>query len=86
MKTLLFILSVGGLNENNHQDFTRSEKMFIRNVIKLAGNKPEEIYRLDNKKIQLNYPNQRITLGKDGFIHELAILDKGEWIDLGPEY
>jgi hypothetical protein len=86
MKTLLFILSVGGFNVDNLQDFTRSERAFIRNVIKIAGDKPEEIYRLENNKIRLNYPNQRITLGKDGFIHELAILDKGEWIDLGPEY
>jgi hypothetical protein len=86
MKTLLFILSVGGFNVNNLQDFTRSERMFIRNVIKITGDKPEEIYRLENNKIRLNYPDQRITLGQDGFIHELAILDKGEWIDLGPEY
>lgn len=86
MKTLLFILSVGGFNVDNHQNFTKSERAFIRNVIKLAGNKPEEIYRLDNNKIRLNYPDQRITLGQDGFIHELTILDKGEWIDLGPEY
>jgi hypothetical protein len=53
MKTLLFILSVGGFNIDNHQDFTRSERMFIRNVIKLAGDKPEEIYRLDNKQNQI---------------------------------
>lgn len=65
---------------------TRTERSFVKNVVKIYGEKPQEIYKLTNNKIQLNYSDQRITLGEDGFIHELAILHNNEWIDLGPEY
>jgi hypothetical protein len=34
----------------------------------------------------VNYPDQRLVLGQDGFIHDMEILEGGEWIDLGPEY
>lgn len=86
MKALLFVLSVCGINLQQPQHFTFSERVFIRNVIKIAGKKPDDIYRLENNKIRLNYPDQRITLGQDGFIHDLEVLDNGKWIDLGPEY
>ena len=88
MKTLFIILSAFGIdyNPNLTTNFTWSERRFINNVVKVQGEKPLEIYRLENNKIQLNYPNQRLTLGQDGFIHDLEILDNGKWIDMGPEY
>jgi len=69
--------------ENN---FTRSELRFIKNVVRLCGSEPASVYRLENGKIALNYADQRMTLGQDGFIHDFEIYEGGEWIDLGPEY
>jgi hypothetical protein len=88
MNTLFIILSVLGININipKKTNFTWNEKRFIKNVIKIQGQEPLEVYKLKNNKIQINYPNQRLTLGQDGFIHDLEILDNGKWVDLGPEY
>jgi hypothetical protein len=92
MKILLIILTGLGIQaagpgyvakDNN---FTRSEIRFIKNVIRVCGKEPAEVYRLENGKIAVNYADQRLTLGQDGFIHGLEIYEGGEWIDLGPEY
>lgn len=88
MKTLFIILSALGIDYNPQPTttFTWSERRFIKNVIKISGKEPLEVYKLTNDKIQINYSDQRLTLGQDGFIHDLEILDGDKWIDLGPEY
>jgi len=92
MKLLAILLAALGIElsppdyvtkENN---FTKSEKRFIRNVIRVCGKEPAQVYRLKNGKIAVNYADQRMVLGKDGFIHDLEIYEGGEWVDLGPEY
>jgi hypothetical protein len=92
MKLLAILLTAIGVEvtipkyltkENN---FSRSEIRFINNVLRINGKQQAEVFRLKNGKIAVNYPDQRIVLGKDGFIHDLEILEDGEWIDLGPEY
>ena len=92
MKIVAIILAAFGLNvagpgyvakDNN---FTRTELKFIKSVVRMCGDEPAEVYRLKNGKIAVNYANQRMTLGQDGFIHDLEIYEGGEWIDLGPEY
>ena len=92
MKILFIILAGFGIQTNGpgyvakENNFTRNEMRFIKNVVKLCGNEPASVYRLENGKIAVNYADQRMTLGKDGFIHDLEIYEGGEWIDLGPEY
>lgn len=90
MKTLIFIASLIGFGTPKQYTsvsiLTPQERRFVRNVIRTCGTEPAEVYRLPNGKIQVNYPDQRLTLGQDGFIHDYEILEKGEWIDLGPEY
>lgn len=88
MKTLLIILSALGINYNNpmKKEFTWSERRYIKNVMKISGKNPIEIYKLQNNKIQINYPDQRLTLGQDGYLHDLEVLHNGRWIDMGPEY
>jgi len=87
MKTLIMIFTILGLKSEiiDTSKLTKNELRFVKNVIKVQGT-PDEVYKLSNGKIQINYKTQRLTLGQDGYIHDLEILDDGEWIDLGPEY
>jgi hypothetical protein len=87
MKTLIMIFTILGLKSevSDPSKLTKNELRFVKNVIKVQGT-PEEVYKLPNGKIQVNYTTQRLTLGQDGYIHDLEILDNGQWIDLGPEY
>ena len=88
MKLLIIALSFFGYNSPKDSrstiKFTKSEKEFINNIVELNG-KPNEIYHSD-KNIQVNYSNQRLSLGQDGFIHELEVLVDGQWINVGPEF
>ena len=88
MKLLIIALSFFGYNtpkdSRSTTRFTKSETEFINNIIKLNG-EPNEIYH-SGKNIQVNYSNQRLSLGQDGFIHELEVLVDGQWINAGPEF
>jgi hypothetical protein len=94
MKSIVLMLSLLGIMKEkptgNYLDrwgkFTKSELKFIKSVAKIAHKEPYYVYRQDNGKIAMLFNDQRIVLGKDGFIHDLHILENGEWIDLGPEY
>lgn len=87
MKTLIMIFTILGLKSevSDSSKLTKNELRFVKNVIKVQGT-PDEVYKLPNGKIQVNYTTQRLTLGQDGYIHDLEILEDGQWIDLGPEY
>lgn len=87
MKTLIMIFTILGLKSevSDSSKLTKNELRFVKNVIKLQGT-PDEVYKLPNGKVQVNYTTQRLTLGQDGYIHDLEILEDGQWIDLGPEY
>ena len=92
MKLLILIMAAFGMQSSvpkhisTTDTFSFSEMRFIRNVIRIHGEEKPEVYRLPNGKIAVNYSDQRLVLGQDGFIHDFEILDKGEWLDLGPEY
>ena len=87
MKTLIMIFTILGLKSevSDPSKLTKNELRFVKNVIKVQGT-PDEVNKLPNGKVQVNYTTQRLTLGQDGYIHDLEILDNGQWIDLGPEY
>lgn len=88
MKLILIALSFFGYNtpkdSRSTTKFTTSEYEFINNVIKLNG-APTEVYR-SGKYIQVNYPTERLQLGKDGFVHNIEIYINNEWQDVGPEF
>lgn len=88
MKTIYLIFSIFGFLPNNESvnKLSFQEKRFVNNVVRIHGSEPAEIIKLENGKIAVNYPDQRIVLGADGFIHDLEILEGNEWIDMGPEY
>lgn len=94
MKSIVLIMSLLGIfkpdQKHSYLDrwdiFTKGEMRFIKNVAKLANKDPYYVYKQDNGKIAMLFDDQRVVLGKDGFIHDLHILENGEWIDLGPEY
>ena len=88
MKTIYLIFSIFGFlpNNENVSKLSFQEKRFVNNVVRIHGLEPAEIIKLENGRIAVNYPDQRIVLGADGFIHDLEILEGNEWIDMGPEY
>ena len=88
MKLLILLFTAFGMSKNitTTDSFSYSEMRFIKNVIRINGDEKPEVFRLPNGKIAMNYADQRLVLGQDGFIHDFEILEKGEWIDLGPEY
>jgi hypothetical protein len=88
MKSIYLILTLLGFTPNTPTTNTLSfqEKRFVNNVVRVHGSQPAEIIKLPNGRIAVNYPDQRIILGADGFIHDLEILEGGVWIDMGPEY
>jgi hypothetical protein len=92
MKLLILIMAAFGMQSGvpkhiaTTDSFSYSEMRFIKNVLRINGDEKPEVFKLPNGKIAVNYDNQRMVLGQDGFIHDLEIYEGGEWIDLGPEY
>jgi hypothetical protein len=88
MKAIYLILTMLGFNPDapTTNKLSFQEKRYVNNIVTVRGYDPIEIIKLDNGKIQINYPNEHITIGQDGFIHDLEILEGNVWIDLGPEY
>ena len=92
MKILILLLAAIGIDTSTPKtikttdSFSFSEMRFIKNVIRVTSKEKPEVYRLPNGKIAVNYPDQHIVLGPDGYIHDLEIYEGGEWIDRGPEY
>lgn len=92
MKFLILLFTAFGMDSTvpkhikTTDSFSFSEMRFIKNVIRISSDEKPEVYRLPNGKIAVNYSDQRLVLGKDGYIHDLEIYESGEWIDLGPEY
>lgn len=79
-------VTILGSSNNLPKSLSKSERKFVQNVVRIHGSKPLEVIKLKNGNILVNYSDQRIVLGTDGFIHDLGILEDGVWIDLGPEY
>lgn len=79
-------VTILGSSNNLPKSLSKSERKFVQNVVRIHGSKPLEVIKLKNGNILVNYSDQRIVLGTDGFIHDLEILEDGVWIDLGPEY
>lgn len=79
-------VTILGSSNNLPKSLSKSERKFVQNVVRIHGSKPLEVIKLKNGNISVNYSDQRIVLGTDGFIHDLEILEDGVWIDLGPEY
>lgn len=91
MKFLILLLAAFGMESAKPHiattdHFSFSEMRFINSVIRNNGDEKPEVFRLKNGKIAVNYSDQRLVLGQDGFIHDLEILEGNEWIDMGPEY
>jgi hypothetical protein len=92
MKILILLLAALGMEPNlpkqiaTKDHFSYMELRFIKNVIRIHTDEKPDVFRLPNGKIAVNYENQRMVLGTDGFIHDLEIFEGGEWIDMGPEY
>lgn len=88
MKAIYLILTMLGFSPDapNTNKLSFQEKRYVNNITTIRRYDPIEIIKLANGKIQVNYPTEHITIGQDGFIHDLEILEGEEWIDLGPEY
>jgi hypothetical protein len=81
------ILSVIGLNSYSvKNDLNWTERVFIRNVIKMHGSKPLNITRKNETKILIEYPETAYILNNNGFISSVYLLEDGAWVNIGPEY
>lgn len=92
MKTLaIFLLvlisgSCASSQKTYTKKFTDKEKIFIKNVIRIAKQEPVSIVkRKMDSYIVLEFPTQMWVLKPSGFIDKYYELVDGEWIDYGTE-
>jgi len=71
-------------NDFKIKTLPRQEQKFVNNVLKM--HKWEELSNitLTEKGILMEFPTTAYVL-RDGYIHQTWILEKGSWINLGPE-
>ena len=92
MKTLAIFLLVliSGSCASSQKTYTKRfnerEKMFIRNAIRIADEKPTSVLkRRADSYIVLEFPTQIWVLTPTGYVDRLYELIDGEWVDYGLE-
>ena len=87
MKILFLLLSIIGLETNTSPvHFTKADKRFVKNVIKVNGRKGLiEVTKRKDQHIVVEYTTTMLVLNPNGFISKVYILEDGDWLDLGPE-
>ena len=88
MKSMILVLGlVGFVSSSAHtqkmKGLTRSERTFVRNVIKIQGEKPVEITKRKDNYIVVEFDSTMVVLKPDGFVGETWILEDGDWLSLG---
>lgn len=62
---------------------SKSERRFVKNVIKVQNEKPVEITKRIDNHIVIEFKSTMVVLKPDGFIGETWILEDGDWLSLG---
>jgi hypothetical protein len=65
------------------KDLKRSERRFVKNVIKAQGEKPVEIAKREDKHILVEFTSTKVMLKPNGFIGEVWIRTENDWLSLG---
>lgn len=63
----------------------RSEKKFVQNVIDIQGSKPVEITKRKDNHIVLEFTDSMFVLKPNGYVGEMWILEKEDWLRLPSE-
>lgn len=80
--SLLNFISSDDLQRN--KQFTRTEKNFIRNVVRAQKEKVISIVKRENNYIEIEFKSTLVILKPDGFIGEVFIKEGERWLSLGP--
>jgi hypothetical protein len=76
---------VGDSFSQKTNEFTRSEKRFIKNVVKIQGEKPLVITKRNDDYIVVEFDTTMVVLKPDGYVGEMWIRTDGDWLSLGTE-
>ena len=84
---MILVLSLLGFVRSNLysqeiKDLTRNEKSFVKNVIKVQGEKPVEITKRIDNHIVVEFNYTMVVLKPNGFIDETWIRIDGDWLSL----
>lgn len=88
MQSMILVLSLLGfvrsdLHSQAIKGLTRNERSFVKNVIKVQGEKPVEITKRIDNYIVIEFDSTMVVLKPDGFIGETWIRADGDWLSLG---
>jgi hypothetical protein len=62
---------------------TRSEKRFVKNVVKAQREKLIEITKTDDNNILVEFNSTKVMLKPNGYIGEVWIRTENDWLSLG---
>lgn len=84
MSLLTFVTS--DVYSQKMKGFTRSEKSFVRNVIKAhKSEEPVVITKRTDNHIVVEFETTIVVLKPDGYVGEVWIRTDGDWLSLGRE-
>ena len=68
------------------KQFDDKEQYFIKNVIRIADEKPTSIIkRTSDSHIVLEFPSTKYLISSTGYVDEVWICEDGGWLSLGTE-
>lgn len=85
---MILVLSLLGfvrsdLYSQSMKGLTRTEKSFVRNVIKAQGERPIEVTKRKDNHIVVEFDSTMVVLLPNGYIGETWIRTDGDWLSLG---
>ena len=83
--TIMFTALLGKAQKNLPRFLTKTEKKFVRNVIKVQGTQPLKIIKRHDGMIALRFEDTIVILKSDGFIGEMWVRNGNHWHSLGTE-
>ena len=89
MKNMILAFSILAFISNNvysqNNKLNRSERKFVKNVIKVQNEKPLEITKRNDNHIVVEFQTTMVVLNPDGFIGEMWIRADEDWERLTEE-
>lgn len=90
MKVLVFIITLFQTTTpdyfiKNDYRYSKSEKRFIKNVVQMQNESPENISKNGDGTITIEFSYYKYILRKDGFMGETYIKEDNNWLSLGNE-
>lgn len=88
--TMIFVVLISGscaISQKTYKsEFSKHDRYFINNVIRIAEEKPTSVIkRTSDSHIVLEFPTQIWVLAPSGYVKSVCELIDGEWHCCGPE-